>query len=1597
MKNDSPQAHRLQGQCFEKLGKIDKALQAYQISLHLNSAQPELLTDVCKLSLSTETTINSSKARYWCQMADKMNLQNESVLNLKLKLLNKDNANPNQVEDLILKEIMSRPLDVTLRIRLIEYYLEHNRVSEAFSQAFEIESKQSNNDSFALSLDWYNTLSSMLTKYKNKETLLNWPYWLMCITTIERQLFLMLCTNTSNLSAPNLCLTDCTNLLFEFDQLLEHFSKSSINVCPELELAAQFLSHFRGQFCLHAATLIFKRELVQQSQWKETTKCALPLLLLAYNCGTASTDDVWLRNNTESRRLIQLWNQHGAFRCSQSGRTLLSCLEDQKSDQVVANIRKICSGQSSWTNEQELIAQIRQFCSNTDWRKQIFKTIFKSNHLLKQNSSFFMNCSVLSEPRYDLPSMADLEKYEEIAQWLHQTSLSHMVYLTIETTNMSDVKCNIFKGLNFSISNLLNCGAETLNQLDVDSFLYAATLQAKRKFEVKRINSMENATKKPSFFPFAILAADLCTEEQKNWWSAAYKVFKNISGDEIGEIRSVLQHGIEAVRAIGGPKIDLLIALHLGEILHQRARDAGKVVERGFLEARVEALYKYSLQFIKVWNNRSIEPCPRFFRYAASNDIEQKTNQMAETAVTFLAERFFRNQEYEECVDELSNINLPFASYFQAEAYRKLNELNKTPKKNKRIYIEKAIDCLNQTLNLLNYPYVDPNHPLKSIVNSDIERLQQINKTETSFLMNGSQMADDFLDTSIASNRTRRETPQQINTTEMENMLRKMMETLSLVREEVTDVKNEMNNMQAKLQNIEEQINKNKDSSSVDPNGVLDDYFIIDDELQNQGYLNNASSMYPSYQQQRMHTPNQMMQPLMGGPTASQQQSTMNPYSSSFYNNMYPMGLNPYQAALAQRASLGAMSYADPSLAYGLQQQSAIPDPRNTVLGLLTQQTPISQTTQPASQLQQPPAIPLVQQITPVISQSHSVPPSAHVQPIQTTTPATLISDKTNQNSSILKTWNTAYNNTPVEKSLPVNVVITNSDPLPIHSAVTSQQPPLSVTIPSHHIKNNPVAPPAPAEVHGSIFSSSSSNISDSSFKIKNAEPDKDTNVKASVPKALLSNLTPTTNTNSDKQKEDSKSKPNPFANFSFGSASTSTPDKPLTSIFSGLSKTANNSPILEKSPKPTASEVPSKDRSTDHVNISREDIVDDYVPTAQFEPVIALPDLIEVKTGEENEIIKFEHRAKLLRFVKDTKEWKERGIGNIKLLVNKSDSNLARLVMRRDQVLKLCCNQLLKKDTKFTPLPKTETALSWYGQDYSENEIQVELFAIRFKTAETCKNFHEAILEAQKNMTDGEKTAPSKPEPPKSVGFGDQFKPKAGTWNCTNCYVTNSADASVCVACKSSKIKNVPTPKETKPTPSTKPSAEGFGEKFKPKPGSWACKSCYLTNTADAIHCIACESPKDDSIAKKEPKNLLAPTPGAQKFTFGVPMTNPVPTTNTFPFGTFTAMTTTNAAPGNLFSVNSSKPIGGFSLTPQKEKATVLPAATAAALPEPAKLDPKESFSFVFKPKSPGKAKSPLKTTVPGAEDISDDENVEEEENNTYFTPVIPLPDKVS
>lgn len=147
--------------------------------------------------------------------------------------------------------------------------------------------------------------------------------------------------------------------------------------------------------------------------------------------------------------------------------------------------------------------------------------------------------------------------------------------------------------------------------------------------------------------------------------------------------------------------------------------------------------------------------------------------------------------------------------------------------------------------------------------------------------------------------------------------------------------------------------------------------------------------------------------------------------------------------------------------------------------------------------------------------------------------------------------------------------------------------------------------------------------------------------------------------------------------------------------------------------------------------------------PEVHFEPIVHL-EAVTVKTNEEEESVFYKVRAKLFRFDKPAGaahgEWKERGTGEVKLLQHQSTGK-TRLVMRRDQTLKVCANHMITADLKLSPNVGSDR--SWVYNvmaDVSEGEARPELFAIRFGSADTAKEFKSKFEEAQA-INQGEKS----------------------------------------------------------------------------------------------------------------------------------------------------------------------------------------------------------------------------------------------------------------
>ncbi|KAJ5587368.1 uncharacterized protein N7459_003133 [Penicillium hispanicum] len=136
--------------------------------------------------------------------------------------------------------------------------------------------------------------------------------------------------------------------------------------------------------------------------------------------------------------------------------------------------------------------------------------------------------------------------------------------------------------------------------------------------------------------------------------------------------------------------------------------------------------------------------------------------------------------------------------------------------------------------------------------------------------------------------------------------------------------------------------------------------------------------------------------------------------------------------------------------------------------------------------------------------------------------------------------------------------------------------------------------------------------------------------------------------------------------------------------------------------------------------------------PEVHFEPVIRLTEKVETKTNEELEEQAFKMRAKLFKFDRESKEWKERGTGDVRLLKHKENQK-TRLVMRRDKTLKVCANHYIVPDMKLSPNVGSDRSWVWNAAaDVSEGEPEAQTLAIRFANSENANLFKEAFEKAQ-------------------------------------------------------------------------------------------------------------------------------------------------------------------------------------------------------------------------------------------------------------------------
>ncbi|VDD80354.1 unnamed protein product [Mesocestoides corti] len=525
---------------------------------------------------------------------------------------------------------------------------------------------------------------------------------------------------------------------------------------------------------------------------------------------------------------------------------------------------------------------------------------------------------------------------------------------------------------------------------------------------------------------------------------------------------------------------------------------------------------------------------------------------------------------------------------------------------------------------------------------------------------------------------------------------------------------------------------------------------------------------------------------------------------------------------------------------------------------------------------------------------------------------------------------------------------------------------------------------------------------------------------------------TPTKNTTST-AKQDIPSTASPPTLFTFKPPTTTAQETNLFS-FSKIGSPGsvgdgpNSTPLFtnfsfdlkQSSAAKSASTQPPQPLTTDtSKHTDDDDNPEAFEPTVEVAPCFdKLPELVKQTTGEEDERLLFCQRARLFRWDKSetssSGEWKARGTGELKVLADDKAVKF-RIVMRRDQIMKLCANHYILPGINLRRHPQKPVACMWGARDFAVLDVDNakpdgsdEVFMVQFKTEEITDEFEKVVKSClDKVSTAGSLATTETSHASKSL---EETKPKPGSWKCTACGVFVDPAVEKCSAC------NAPRPGAA----AANVPLSGL-DKFKPKAGSWNCPTCALVVAPDLNKCPACETVKPG--AKPVPTtpapstaNFCSSTPtltaaasttkttfifgsssntqatAIPKFSFGstpkttISESSKPATTSTFSFGMPSFSSVTAA-------IGSEKPKFSFGKPSSDPKLVGGGSGAFAALDLTESLEkPKFDFTFVAKPTTS------VKNEVDGEQDDDEEGEVTPSDlSQVSFKPIFDhLPDKV-
>ncbi|XP_070173906.1 E3 SUMO-protein ligase RanBP2-like isoform X2 [Littorina saxatilis] len=664
VRDSVPQAYKLLGQIEEAKGNKENAVEAYKRFLEMGGTAKDVLLKICELY--ADIGVDPDKGKYWLDRAEQLHPKNETLFKLKEKLITSRPAESTDkdLENLIASELVKKPHDVELRIKLLRVYLSSDRVEEAYANAMETD----RTTAFTTSLEWYECLHDVFRAYRSeRDTRQDAVFMFHCLV--------VLC-NLTYLRLSNKDVVESTEALHSFD-LAVH---SAMNMNNASEQWDAFVMEMQGQLFFFAGTLLLKRAQKGSVTWNDIRPVAAVFYLLCQTTPTVDAQATWFVRPTQDHDKLYAWlYKNSFFRISQTGHSLY----------------QLCPGDpTTWAR------QLQQQCCTPIGQERVYEALFPNRDMRSHSSeSYLMNTHKFCNTNLSMPPRRQLLDVDRVAHTFHPDNLWELVWLCLQQytfgdPHQPDYNFKTFETLQYSVKNMDNGAAETLCQLDTEAFQYATVRCAALQLKEQQM-SIEGDVLRPPMLPLC-LCKRLCTMEQQQWWQTAYTFYSNSIKDNFAKMRHILQRGIEAVRLIGSHGLSATMIVHLAKTFDAKRRpcrarmsreelvksltegnhgNRGSANQVACLEARAALYWNHAHTVLTRFEKNMRGQYGKVRLFDDGNDADltpEVVRDMTQDTKFAVAVIAMREGRYEEAVRGFEPLTTPYASFYRAQIYKSM-------------------------------------------------------------------------------------------------------------------------------------------------------------------------------------------------------------------------------------------------------------------------------------------------------------------------------------------------------------------------------------------------------------------------------------------------------------------------------------------------------------------------------------------------------------------------------------------------------------------------------------------------------------------------------------------------------------------------------------------------------------------------------------------------------------------------------------------------------------------------------------------------------------------------------------------------------------